>query len=341
MPNQNRRFWGSPRALSTVLPDELGEAEAHHQPGDDQVGAGPARAAEPPATTTGRTGTMHGESPVMRPPRKATARSSAIGCRLTLWQHSGTWWSLRVVPPREDSGGTCPKLRRHPLPVSARAPVGEADCSPVINVHFVFLGAAIGAFGSLAYMRDTLARHHAAEPGDVAPLGVRSAAGRRGGTPFRRRTAHVDHLHDRLHAPASSLSPRSTTPPPSGRSGGSTTSAAPCRWPVRRHGWSPRTASWPSSPPSPPTSWPASRPCMKSWSHPESESVSSYVGAVVNSGMLLLTIDHWTTEVAAFPLFIVCIVPCRSSSSAAGPGPRLRAGPGPGVPAGSKPAATT
>ena len=34
---------------------------------------------------------------------------------------------------------------------------------------------------------------------------------------------------------------------------------------------------------------------MKSWSHPESESVSSYIGAVVNSGILLLTVvalDH-------------------------------------------------
>jgi hypothetical protein len=46
---------------------------------------------------------------------------------------------------------------------------------------------------------------------------------------------------------------------------------------------------------------------VKSWSHPESETVTSYIGAVVNAGILLLTIDHWTTEVAAFPLFIFCI----------------------------------
>jgi hypothetical protein len=43
---------------------------------------------------------------------------------------------------------------------------------------------------------------------------------------------------------------------------------------------------------------------VKSWSNPETETVTSYVGAVLNSGILLLTIHHWTTEVAAFPLFI-------------------------------------
>jgi hypothetical protein len=43
---------------------------------------------------------------------------------------------------------------------------------------------------------------------------------------------------------------------------------------------------------------------IKSWRNPESESVMSYVGAVLNAGILLLTVHHWTTEVAAFPLFI-------------------------------------
>ena len=39
---------------------------------------------DPPATTTGRTGTMHGEMPVIRPPRKATTSSSAIGALVCL-----------------------------------------------------------------------------------------------------------------------------------------------------------------------------------------------------------------------------------------------------------------
>jgi uncharacterized membrane protein len=43
---------------------------------------------------------------------------------------------------------------------------------------------------------------------------------------------------------------------------------------------------------------------MKSWTHPETETVYTYVGAVLSMVILLLTIDHWTFDVAAFPLFI-------------------------------------
>ena len=58
---------------------------------------------------------------------------------------------------------------------------------------------------------------------------------------------------------------------------------------------------------------------MKSWTHPGSESVSSYVGALANSGILLLTVDRWTTEVAAFPLFIrLCLL--RPGPPGRGPG---------------------
>jgi hypothetical protein len=63
---------------------------------------------------------------------------------------------------------------------------------------------------------------------------------------------------------------------------------------------------------------------MKSWSHPESESVSSYVGAVVNSGILLLTVVHWTTEVAAFPLFILCVGSVQVLLVGGRVGPRLQ-----------------
>ena len=64
---------------------------------------------------------------------------------------------------------------------------------------------------------------------------------------------------------------------------------------------------------------------VKSWSNPESETVSSYVGAVLNSGILLLTIHHWTTDVAAFPLFIFCIASVQVVFVGLRPGPRLRA----------------
>ncbi len=46
---------------------------------------------------------------------------------------------------------------------------------------------------------------------------------------------------------------------------------------------------------------------MKSWTHPETETVHSYIGAVISMVILLLTVDHWTFDVAAFPLFIACM----------------------------------
>jgi hypothetical protein len=52
--------------------------------------------------------------------------------------------------------------------------------------------------------------------------------------------------------------------------------------------------------------------------------VSSYVGAVANAGILLLTVDTWTTEVVAFPLYIVCIASLEVVLIGGSIGPRLR-----------------
>ncbi len=78
MPNQKRKFWGSPSALSTVLPTSSVRPKLTTRPAMMTYGRALLVPAEPPATTTGRTGTMHGESPVISPPRKATASSSAM-----------------------------------------------------------------------------------------------------------------------------------------------------------------------------------------------------------------------------------------------------------------------
>jgi len=63
---------------------------------------------------------------------------------------------------------------------------------------------------------------------------------------------------------------------------------------------------------------------MKSWTHPETETVYSYAGAVVSMVILLLTIQHWTFEVAAFPLFIACMASVEVVLVGFEPGPRLR-----------------
>ena len=43
---------------------------------------------------------------------------------------------------------------------------------------------------------------------------------------------------------------------------------------------------------------------MKSWTHPQTETVHSYIGALISMVVLLLTVDHWTFDVVAFPLFV-------------------------------------
>ncbi len=62
---------------------------------------------------------------------------------------------------------------------------------------------------------------------------------------------------------------------------------------------------------------------MKSWSHPQTETVHTYVGAVVSMGILLLTIQRWTFEVAAFPAFILCVASVECVLVGLEPGPRL------------------
>jgi hypothetical protein len=51
--------------------------------------------------------------------------------------------------------------------------------------------------------------------------------------------------------------------------------------------------------------------------NPETETVTSYVGAVINSTVLLPTVTHWTFEVTAIGTIEVIRVGCR-------PGPRFR-----------------
>ena len=63
---------------------------------------------------------------------------------------------------------------------------------------------------------------------------------------------------------------------------------------------------------------------MKSWTHPETETVYSYIGAVVSMAIVLLTVQHWTFEVAAFPIFIVCMASVEVFLVGFEPGPRLR-----------------
>jgi hypothetical protein len=63
---------------------------------------------------------------------------------------------------------------------------------------------------------------------------------------------------------------------------------------------------------------------MKSWTHPGSETVHSYIGAVISMVILLLTVDHWTFDVVAFPLFVACVASVESILIGLEIGPRVR-----------------
>jgi hypothetical protein len=62
----------------------------------------------------------------------------------------------------------------------------------------------------------------------------------------------------------------------------------------------------------------------KSWTHPETETVHTYVGALISMAVVLLTIERWTFDVAAFPIFIVSMASVMVVLVGFEPGPRLR-----------------
>ena len=50
----------------------------------------------------------------------------------------------------------------------------------------------------------------------------------------------------------------------------------------------------------------------------------SYIGALISMVVLLLTVDHWTFDVVAFPLFVLCMAGVESLVIGLELGPRAR-----------------
>ncbi len=63
---------------------------------------------------------------------------------------------------------------------------------------------------------------------------------------------------------------------------------------------------------------------MKSWTHPETETVHTYIGALISMVVVLLTVDQWIFDVVAFPLFVACMATVQSILVGLEPGPRFR-----------------
>jgi hypothetical protein len=176
----------------------------------------------------------------------------------------------------------------------------------VINVNWVFLGSAIGALGSAVYLRDTL--RGTTKPNRVtwllwavAPLLAASVqldegVGLRALPTFVVGFTPLLVFAASFHNPASVWKIRRID-----YACGAMSVVGTLVWLVTRNGVLAISAAIAAD-------FLAGVPTvMKSWTHPETETVYSYLGAVISMIILLLTIDHWTFDVAAFPLFIACM----------------------------------
>jgi hypothetical protein len=193
----------------------------------------------------------------------------------------------------------------------------------VINVNWIFLGAAIGALGTSVYLRDTL--RGTTQPNRVtwlmwaiAPL-LAAAVELNEGVGIRVLPTFMVGFMPLLvfaatfHNPAAMWKIRRVD-----YACGVMSAVGTAVWLATRNGVLAISAAILAD-------FLAGVPTMmKSWTHPETETVYSYVGAVISMTILLLTIQRWTFDVAAFPLFIVCIASVEVFLVGFEPGPRLR-----------------
>ena len=207
--------------------------------------------------------------------------------------------------------------------VVAAGPVQAADCSVVISTDWIYVGTAIGALGTAVYLRDTL--RGTTKPNRVtwllwafAPL-LAAAVEFQDGVGLRALPTFMIGFMPLLVFVGSFHNPTSV-------------------WKIRRIDYAcgvmsvVGTAVWLATSNGAlaisaaiAADFLAGLPTvMKSWTHPETETVYSYMGAVISMAIVLLTITHWTFEVAAFPVFIVCMGSVMVVLVGLEPGPRLR-----------------
>jgi hypothetical protein len=194
----------------------------------------------------------------------------------------------------------------------------------VLNVNFVYLGSFLGAVGSLFYLRDTL--RGTTQPNRVtwllwaiAPL-LAAAVEFDEGVGLRALTTFMIGFMPLLIFIASFHSPGAVW-----KIGkldylcGALSVAGTVGWLLTRSGVVAIVAAVVAD------ALAGLPTLLKSWSHPDSESVSSYLGALASSGILLLTVITWTTAEVAFPIYIVAIASVEVLLVGGRIGPRWRA----------------
>ena len=193
----------------------------------------------------------------------------------------------------------------------------------MINVNWVYLGSAIGALGTAVYLRDTL--RGTTKPNRVtwllwavAPL-LASAVELNEGVGLRVLPTFMVGFMPLLVFAASFHNPTSVWKIRRiDYACGAMSVIGTIVWLVTRNGVLAISAAIAAD-------FLAGVPTvMKSWTHPETETVYSYIGVVISMVILLLTIDHWTFDVAAFPLFIACMASVEVFLVGWEPGPRWR-----------------
>jgi hypothetical protein len=193
----------------------------------------------------------------------------------------------------------------------------------VINVNWVFLGAGIGALGTSMYLRDTLrgtTRPNrvtwllwAVAPLLAAAVEVNEGVGLRALPTFMIGFMPLLVFAASFHNAAAVWKVRRID-----YACGVMSVVGTAVWLVTRNGALAISAAILAD-------FLAGVPTvMKSWTHPETETVYSYVGAVISMAIVLLTIQHWTFDVAAFPIFIVCMASVEVFLVGFEPGPRWR-----------------
>ena len=193
----------------------------------------------------------------------------------------------------------------------------------MINENWIYLGTAIGAAGAAVYLRDTL--RGTTQPNRVtwllwavAPL-LAAAVALNGGAGLRALpTFMVGFMPLRIfiasfHNDAAVWKVRRMD-----YACGAVSVIGTVVWLVTRNGVLAISAAIAAD-------FLAGVPTlMKSWTHPQTETVHSYIGALISMVVLLLTVDHWTFDVVAFPLFVACTAAVQSAIVGLELGPRLR-----------------
>jgi hypothetical protein len=194
----------------------------------------------------------------------------------------------------------------------------------VISVDWIYVGSAIGALGAAVYLRDTL--RGTTKPNRVtwllwaiAPL-LAAAVELDDGVGLRALPTFMVGFMPLLvfigsfHNPASVWRIRRID-----YACGAMSVVGTVVWLVTRNGVLAISAAIAAD-------FMAGVPTLiKSWTHPETETVHSYVGAVVSMVVVLLTVQHWSFDVAAFPAFIVFVGSVEVALIGLEPGPRWRA----------------